>query len=423
MQPPEPVPLVGAVFLRVRPWVVGPLMGLSLATLGGSGAPVRQVIAASVGMAGMLGFFAFEAVRVRRRAVTERWLSGSLAITVVGIGVGAAATGGLESPVLPMFLAPTGIALAAFGEGRRGAWVVALALGALALLAALPPGVPFPPVEAGARRWLLLASVVDVIVLLRLGVAGLSEAHVRANQALSRMREGVLEEAAARQRSLEAIGARVAHEIKNPLASIKGLAGLLAEAEVEPRRQRRFDVLRGEIARVEGILADYLAFARPLDRLDPAPFRLDELVAEVIEVVSARAERLGAAVQGDGEPLSIVADRRRLKEALLNLLSNALDAGGPGVVVRWRPRGGGAEIEVRDRGRGMTPQELARLGTPYATTRPDGVGLGVVLARAVARQHGGELRYDSEPGRGTTASLEIPAMAGRNDDDHGAPGR
>ncbi len=64
---------------------------------------------------------------------------------------------------------------------------------------------------------------------------------------------------------------------------------------------------------------------------------------------------------------------------------------------------------VRDTGRGIKPEDMARLGTPFFTTREDGTGLGVVLARAAIRQHGGELRFDSEVGRGTTATVRLPA--------------
>jgi len=67
-----------------------------------------------------------------------------------------------------------------------------------------------------------------------------------------------------------------------------------------------------------------------------------------------------------------------------------------------------AEIVVRDSGRGMSAETLRRLGTPFFTTREDGTGLGIVLARAVVAQHGGSLRYESTPGRGTTATVKLP---------------
>jgi two-component system sensor histidine kinase HydH len=99
------------------------------------------------------------------------------------------------------------------------------------------------------------------------------------------------------------------------------------------------------------------------------------------------------------------------KEALLNLVSNAIEATPPGgeVVVEVRSCAGQAEIVVRDTGRGMPPETLRRLGTPFFTTREDGIGLGVLLARSVIALHGGSLFYESEPGRGTTVRATLPS--------------
>lgn len=407
--PPEPVPLVGGAFLQARPLVVGPLLALSLGALVASGAPGGQVRALGVVQGGMLAFFSVEALLARRRRVTERWLGGSLAATVLGIGAANAASGGLDSPALPMLFAPVGVAFAAFGAGRRAGWVAALAVAVLVALLALPA--PFAPVPDPWRRRMLLGATLGSLLLLRLGVAGLADAHSRGRLALRRISDGALDEAAARMRSIDALGARVAHEIKNPLASVKGLASLLSEGEPDERRARRFAVLLGEVARIEQILADYLSFTRPLEPPRPAPVRLDELIAQALETVDARAEQQGAALLADGSRVEILADRPRLLEALLNLLTNALEAGATRVTVRWRRDAERAVIEVRDDGRGMTPDALARLGTPYESSRPGGTGLGVALARAAARQHGGELTYSSQPGQGTTAHMELPSIS------------
>jgi signal transduction histidine kinase len=104
-------------------------------------------------------------------------------------------------------------------------------------------------------------------------------------------------------------------------------------------------------------------------------------------------------------------DPRRIREVVVNLVANAIDATPPGgdVVVEVRRAGDAIEIAVRDTGHGMPQEMLRRLGTPFFTTRDDGTGLGIVLARSVVAQHGGSLRYDSEPGKGTTASITLPA--------------
>ena len=96
-----------------------------------------------------------------------------------------------------------------------------------------------------------------------------------------------------------------------------------------------------------------------------------------------------------------------------DLVANAIEATPPGgeVVVEVRPSAGRAEIMVRDTGRGMPPETLRRLGTPFFSTREGGTGLGVVLARSAIALHGGSLDYESEPGRGTTARATLPSRA------------
>ena len=111
--------------------------------------------------------------------------------------------------------------------------------------------------------------------------------------------------------------------------------------------------------------------------------------------------------------MPLVADPRRLKEALLNLAANALEAtpAGGTLGLRWGEDAGGAWLTLQDSGRGMSAQVLARVGTPFFTTREKGTGLGVVLARSVLAQHGGSLTFESEEGRGTRVTLRLPTEA------------
>ncbi|MBK7073112.1 MAG: sensor histidine kinase [Myxococcales bacterium] len=214
---------------------------------------------------------------------------------------------------------------------------------------------------------------------------------------------------------LQSVGAKVAHELKNPLASVKGLAQLLARNAGDPRTRERLDVVQSEIARMETILGEYLSFSRPLEDLKPEPIALDGVVRDAAAVVAGRAEHHGLALEVDTAPVTLVADARRLKEALLNLLANAIEATPSGGAIRVRTRkdaDGSGVIEVIDTGRGIKPDELARLGTSFFTTRDGGTGLGVVLASTVVAQHGGTIRYDSTPGRGTTVTVRLPTAPG-----------
>jgi signal transduction histidine kinase len=115
-----------------------------------------------------------------------------------------------------------------------------------------------------------------------------------------------------------------------------------------------------------------------------------------------------------GQPLTLWADRQRLRDAILNLALNsvtALPRGGSLTLAAERSPGR-AVLSVADDGPGIHPDMLSRLGKPFATNTAGGTGLGVLLAQSVARQHGGTLRFESEAGGGTTAFLELPLGAG-----------
>jgi signal transduction histidine kinase len=197
--------------------------------------------------------------------------------------------------------------------------------------------------------------------------------------------------------------------LKNPLAAIKGLVQLSARAACDPDSAEQLRVVATEVDRMESILKEYLSFSRPVEALQPQRVALGALADEVLTLMEARAATAGVALRRRGDAI-IEADPRRLKDALFNLVGNALEAttSGGDVEVEINEVARSARIAVRDSGRGMAPEVLERLGTPFFTTRDEGTGLGVVVARATFAQHGGSLVYSSEPGRGTTALGTLP---------------
>ncbi len=218
--------------------------------------------------------------------------------------------------------------------------------------------------------------------------------------------------ASAPEVALEQLGIEVAHELKNPLAAVKALAQLGLRSGAEAPAHERLRVIEREVDRMQEILQRYLASPRRLEHVRPVKVELGALVSHVLLALSALASagRVRLSSQGDA---AVEADPRRLEEALLNLVANAIEATPPGgaVVVEVRRVGEEVEIAVRDTGRGMPPATLERVGTPFFTTREHGTGLGVVLARAVIADHGGSLRYESEPGRGTTVRARLPGAS------------
>jgi signal transduction histidine kinase len=176
----------------------------------------------------------------------------------------------------------------------------------------------------------------------------------------------------------------------------------------------------GEVERMETILKDYLSFSRPVQSLQPRVVRLGALADDVLSAIEGRAESGRVELRRRGDA-AVEADTRKLKDALFNLLGNALEAtpAGGTVEVQIEQTAENVRIAVRDSGCGMPKEVLERLGTPFFTTREEGTGLGVAIARATFTQHGGSLVYASEPGRGTTAVGTLPLRNG-NGSSHAA---
>jgi signal transduction histidine kinase len=218
-----------------------------------------------------------------------------------------------------------------------------------------------------------------------------------------------VERAMGRARDMEQLAAKLSHELKNPLTAVKGLVQLTARGARDSDSREQLQVVATEVDRMEAILKEYLSFSRPVHTLRPRPVRLGALADDVLVAMEGRAANGGVALRRQGDA-AVEVDARRLTDALFNLLGNALDA---------TPQGGTVEIQideidhmariaVRDSGRGMSQDVLERVGTPFFTTREEGTGLGVAVARATFTQHGGSLVYASEPGRGTTALGTLP---------------
>jgi signal transduction histidine kinase len=280
----------------------------------------------------------------------------------------------------------------------------------LVALLVLTPYRPFPAYEAWQLRAMTLAAFLISVLLIGTGVVGLVDAHRRAGVELDRARARALGEAVSRTRDLETVSAKVAHEIRNPLVSIKGLVQLLAKGAAE-RDVKRFEVVLSEVERLESIVKDYLSFARPIESLKPVDMDLSRLLVELAAVVEPQATPQGVKLRVTAaENLRVHADEIRLRQALLNLVLNALEAtpSGGSVEISGRQAEQKAEVVVRDSGRGMAADVLARVGTAFFTTRERGTGLGVAIARGIVEQHGGSMRFESEPGRGTTVTAQLP---------------
>ncbi len=224
-----------------------------------------------------------------------------------------------------------------------------------------------------------------------------------------------------RAEQLAAVGqlaAGVAHELRNPLMSIKMLVQTGLEGDppsgMPPEDLR---VVEAEVRRMEGYIRTFLDFARP-PRSERRSADMGEVVRRAVTLTEGRARRQGVVLDTrlPPEPVVLEIDPEQVQQVLVNLLLNALDAlpggGAVEVVVAPPAEGRPVEVRVRDDGPGIDPPVLARLFEPFVTGREDGVGLGLSICKRLVEAHGGEIRADPAPGGGTVVSFTLPAAPG-----------
>jgi signal transduction histidine kinase len=339
--------------------------------------------------------------------------------------LGIANTGGLSSPLLltcvPVLMSAS---LHPIEEGRTrglffaifGAGMVALAVVAHTTIGVLPvpllAATPYPTTEYVIIAAGSLVLVVSSVYFMGTGVTLVYE---RVGFELAERREEICSESEDRTRALEGIAARLAHEVKNPLAAIKGLSTHMARNSSDPKVAERLAIVAAEADRLQGIVDGFLSFSRGLDDLQLGPVVPHALARELVLLLETRAADVGVNLEVKGsEELVLNADGRKLRQALLNLVLNAMQASPAGETVTIEIAkccAGAACMKVIDRGQGLTPEVLERIRKPYFTTREGGTGLGVAVARGLVDQHGGQLHYDSRPGKGTTVTIDLPACA------------
>ena len=322
-----------------------------------------------------------------------------------------ALTGGLHSAFVVTCIAPLSGTLVAFGWSRQSKFALRIAIGSTLLLVVLParwfgPAVPEPYFSQLVGLTLLGVALLHGSYFIAMTRA-LNASRCRAERA----RDQMTQQALARAREMEQLGAQLSHELKNPLGAIKALVQLSRRDACDEKSRERLQVAESEVERMSCILQEYLSFSRPMDKLRREPLLLGALADEVVDLLSAQAAAAGVTLRRAGDA-GLDADPRRLREALFNLVANALEATprGGSVEVRISERKGIIQLEVRDSGRGMSEDVLVRVGTPFFTTREQGTGLGVAMARAAFSQHGGSLDFASEEGRGTTATATLPLL-------------
>jgi len=208
------------------------------------------------------------------------------------------------------------------------------------------------------------------------------------------------------------MAARMAHEIKNPLASISGSAQVLTSlGEVDETGDRLLNILVDESRRLSGILDEFLDYARP-HQATHKPCNISQMLRDCTDLLQRSAE-LGGDHQlslDSADDLIVHGEEHLLKQLFWNLSRNAIQAmpAGGELKISAERRKGFAILVWQDTGVGMTEEVRRRAFEPFMTTNPQGTGLGLAVVYTAIEDHGGTIDIQSSPGAGTTITVELP---------------
>jgi signal transduction histidine kinase len=218
-----------------------------------------------------------------------------------------------------------------------------------------------------------------------------------------------------RSEQLAAVGelaASIAHEVRNPLAGMKGaLQVLRGELAVKRSNAEIVDELLAQIVRLEQLVRDLLTFARPRV-VSCQPFDLQELLDRLLRQYKETTDKAGITIQrvygpGTGE---VVADLQQMEQVFINLIQNSIQAmeRGGSLTVTTSGENNSIAVTFADTGKGIPPSELGRIFQPFFTTKHRGSGLGLPIVKKILEAHDGTIEVSTEPGSGTTATVRIP---------------
>jgi signal transduction histidine kinase len=349
---------------------------------------------------------------------------GNIAIITLKLGAGfllIGVTGGIASSYYLILLLP--VLSAATTLGAAGTALTTL-LACFAYMAFIPLAYSLGYMLEGLflRDLSLRVIFLPLVAYLTYGLAESNRNEARRAQGAAaelaeanrRLREA--EASVRRSERLAALGqltAGLAHEIRNPLGTMKASAEMLLErlgAENDIALELA-GYISTEVDRTNSLITRFLEFARPV-RLRLAPTDLNALTDNAIDQLVHQTPAVAARIHRNfdpGIPL-LEADGELLERVIFNLINNALQASPEGatVTVKTLAAHGNVELAVIDRGSGVKPEHREQIFNPFFTTKPSGVGLGLAITAKIVDEHGGRISLDSEPGRGSTFVVTLP---------------
>jgi signal transduction histidine kinase len=213
--------------------------------------------------------------------------------------------------------------------------------------------------------------------------------------------------------ALGEVAAKVAHEIRNPLVSVGGFAKRL-EKKLDGNLKEYAGIIVREVSRLEDILKEILGFVKDV-RLAKEPVNLNLLVDEIVRLMESDITERGVNLQKEYQQVpDVFVDPNRVKEAIMNIIANAVQSlSGSGMVsVLTYAQGDEAVLEVRDTGRGIPEEDLPSIFNPFFTTKSSGTGLGLAITHRIIQEHNGRIEVDSKVGEGTIFRVYLPLKEG-----------
>ncbi|MFY4775656.1 ATP-binding protein [Metabacillus sp. RGM 3146] len=218
-----------------------------------------------------------------------------------------------------------------------------------------------------------------------------------------------------RSERLNTIGemaASIAHEIRNPLTVVKGFLQLM-KGNGKDGSYEYLPLVLSEIDRAESIINDYLNFSKPkIEKMEK--FQIGQLLKDICQLLEPYAVKKGVILEKDlvnGSPIET--DRNQLSQAFINLVKNAIEATDEGgkVLVQLQTEGQQIVVSITDTGKGMSPDQVSKIGTLYYTTKEKGTGLGTAISLKIIETMHGRVRYESALGVGTVVTVNLPLYA------------
>jgi two-component system, sporulation sensor kinase B len=210
------------------------------------------------------------------------------------------------------------------------------------------------------------------------------------------------------------MAASIAHEIRNPLATVRGFIQHLSEDSQDKRLKRYSPLILNELDRTNKIITDYLSVAKP-SGFQLSNLNIEDVIGDCVDLLRPFAAYSNTSIifYRNGSH-HIKGDEDHLKQAIMNVIKNGIESienqGEISITLKEDPFSRSIHISISDNGKGMTPDELKKIGLPFYTTKTKGTGLGSMVTNKLIREMGGMIEYESEVNKGTVVKIKLPLL-------------